>query len=75
MSAFITSTDINMLIKVNEIIKSDGRQFSGVYPTDLVHVYIVSTWGEAVYQTVNAITREIQSTTESDFRDFVEGKL
>jgi len=74
MSVYITSTQINLLSKVSEIVKSNGLGFSGVYPTDSINVYIVSTWGDVTYQTVNAITREIRETKQSEFAAFVEGK-
>ena len=63
-----------MLSTVKEIVNSNGIDLSGVYPTNSIAVYIVSTLREDVYQTVNAITREIESTTQADFRDFVEGQ-
>tara|TARA_R110002153_G_scaffold228087_1_gene381083 strand:- start:295 stop:522 length:228 start_codon:yes stop_codon:yes gene_type:complete len=74
MSKFITDTQIKMLKTVKEIVNSNGIELSGVYPTDSIAVYIVSTWREDVYQTVNAITREIQNTTQADFAAFVEGQ-
>ena len=75
MSKFITATDIHQLSKIAGIVKSYGLNFSGVYPTASCHSYIVSTWSDNnIYQTVNVITREIEPTTQADFRDFVEGQ-
>ena len=75
MSKFITATDIHQLSKIAGIVKSYGLNFSGVYPTANCHIYIVSTWtDDNIYQTVNVITREIEPTTQVDFRDFVEGQ-
>ena len=75
MSKFITATQINMMNRAVDIAKSYAHSVSGVYPTESGIVYIVSTSGDDLYQTVNVLTRNIESTTQSDFRDFVEGKL
>jgi predicted Zn-dependent protease len=75
MSTFITATQINMMTRAIDIAKSYAHSVSGVYPTESGIVYIVSTSGEDLYQTVNVLTRNIESTTQADFRDFVEGKL
>ena len=75
MSKFITATQINMMTRAIDIAKSYAQSVSGVYPTESGAVYIVSTSGEDLYQTVNVLTRNMESTTQADFRDFVEGKL
>ena len=75
MSKFITATQINMMNRAIDIAKSYAQSVSGVYPTESVSVYIVSTSGEDLYQTVNVLTSKMESTTQADFRDFVEGKL
>jgi len=75
MSTFITATQIKMLNTVKDIVNSNGIDLSGVYPTNSIAVYIVSTLREDVYQTVDAIKGSMESTTQADFRDFVEGKL
>ena len=73
MSKFITDTQIKMLNAVKEIVNSHGIEICGVYPTQSIAVYIVSTLREDVYQTVDAIRGSMESTTQADFRDFVEG--
>ena len=75
MSKFITATQIKMLNTVKDIVNSNGIDLSGVYPTDSISVYIVSTMRHDVYQTVDAIRGSMESTTQADFSAFVEGKL